>query len=99
LEYGKYIEGILMIILKHVEHKIKDKKELEGLLSHLVKTTSRIDGVEFKDIYFPKEKDEFVLMLDCTNEDNYLKWRRICPPPPDANDWYEVLLLRDEHFT
>jgi hypothetical protein len=99
LKYGKYIEGIYMIILKHVEHKIKDNKELEGLLSHLGETTSRIEGVELKEIYFPKDKNEFVLMLDCTSEDKYLEWREICPPPPGANDWYEVLLARDEHFT
>lgn len=88
-----------MIILKHVEHKIKDLEELEKLLTHLKDTTSRIDGVELKDIYFPKDKNEFVLMLDCTNEDKYLEWREICPPPPGANDWYEILLTRDEHFT
>jgi hypothetical protein len=88
-----------LIILKHVEHKIKDKNELERLLSHLGETTSRIDGVELKDIYFPKDKDEFVLLLECIGEDKYLEWREICPPPTGANDWYEVLLLRDEHFT
>jgi hypothetical protein len=98
LEYGIYVEGILMIILKHVEYKIKDRKELGVLLSHLGKTTSKIEGVELKDIYFPKDKDEFILLLECIDEDEYLKWREICPPPPGANDWYEVLLLRDEHF-
>ena len=88
-----------MIILKHVEHKIKNKKELVGLHSHLGETTSRIDGVELKDIYFPKDKDEFVLLLECLGEDKYLEWREICPPPTGVNDWYEVLLTRDEHFT
>ncbi len=88
-----------MIILKHVESKIKDTIELEKLLSHLKETTSKVDGVILKDIYFPKDKDEFILILECVNEDKYLEWREICPPPPDADDWYEVLLMRDEHFS
>lgn len=87
-----------MIILKHVEYKIKDSEELENLLSHLRETTSRVDGVEFKDIYFPKGKGEFILAMDCINEDKYLEWRDICPPPPGAKDWYEVLLSNDEYF-
>lgn len=62
-----------MIILKHVEYKIKDSGELERLLSHFRETTSRVDGVEFKDIYFLKGRDEFVLTMDCINEDKYLE--------------------------
>jgi len=87
-----------MIILKHVEYKIKDLRELENLLIHLRETTSKIDGIEFKDIYFPKGKDEFVLVMQCVSEDKYLEWREICPPPPGIKDWYEVLLIKDEHF-
>ncbi len=88
-----------MIILKHVEHQIEDFDEFENLLSHVRKTTSKVDGVEFKDIYFPKGKDEFILAMDCTNEDKYLEWRDICPPPLGAKDWYEVLLSKDEYFS
>ncbi len=88
-----------MLILKHVEYRIKTYTELENLLRHLEETTSRIDGVEFKDIYFPQGKDEFLLVLDCLNEQRYLEWRAICPPPPGAKDWYEVLLLKDEYFS
>jgi len=87
-----------MTILKHVEYKIKDKQELENLLDHIKKTTAMIDGIEFKDIYFPKDKDEFVLVLDCESEEKYLEWRDICPPPPGAKDWYEVLLTKQEQF-
>jgi hypothetical protein len=87
-----------MLILKHVEYKIKDKQELGKLLDHLNKTTSMIDGVYFKDIYFLKDKDEFVLVLDCDSEDKYLEWRDICPPPPGAKDWYEVLLTKKDQF-
>ncbi len=87
-----------MIILKHVEYKIKDLSELERLLNHLRETTSKVNGVEFKDIYFPKGKDESILVMMCVSEDKYLKWRDIWPPPPGANDWYEVLLTKDEHF-
>ena len=88
-----------MIILKHVEYKIKNSSELESLLSHLRKTTAKIEGVGFKEIYFPKDKDEFILVMDCISEDKYLEWRDICPPPQGAKDWYEVLLSKEEHFS
>ncbi len=87
-----------MIILKHVGYKIKGSDELGSLLNHLEETTSKIDGVSLKDIYFPKNKDEFILVLDCKSEDKYLEWRDICPPPSGADDWYEVLLTREEQF-
>jgi hypothetical protein len=88
-----------MIILKHVEYIIQDKEELKSLLKHLEETISKVDGVELKDIYFPKGKNEFVLELDCANEEKYLEWREICPPPTGAKDWYEVLLTTNEHFS
>jgi hypothetical protein len=88
-----------MIILKHVEYGIKDFRELKGLLSHLRKTTLKVDGVELKDIYFPKGKDEFILVMECITEEKYLEWRAICPPPLGAKDWYEVMLLEDERFS
>ncbi|NIN51952.1 MAG: hypothetical protein GTN80_06510 [Nitrososphaeria archaeon] len=87
-----------MIILKHVKYKIRNSSELENLLNHLRKTTSKVDGVKFKDIYFLKDKDEFILVMDCSNEEKYLEWRDICPPPRGAKDWYEILLSKDEHF-
>jgi hypothetical protein len=87
-----------MMILKHVEYKIKDTSELENLLNHLKETTSKINGVKLKDVYFPKGKDEFVLVMECISEDKYLEWRKICPPPSGAHDWYEVLLSKDERF-
>jgi hypothetical protein len=88
-----------MLILKHVEHEIKDVTELNGLLAHLKKTTSEIDGVALTNIYFNKGKKEFILFLECESEEKYLEWREICPPPSGANDWYEILLTGDEHFT
>lgn len=88
-----------MLILKHVEYQIPDTAHLEGLLAHLRETTSQIDGVNFEDIYFPKGKSEFVLFLDCKSENEYLEWREICPPPPGAKDWHEVLLTTNEHFS
>lgn len=88
-----------MIIFKHVEYIIQDLRELERLLNHLRETASKVDGVEFKDIYFPKGKGEFTLMMMCASEDKYLEWRDICPPPIGAKDWYEVLLTKDEHFS
>jgi hypothetical protein len=77
-----------MIILKHVEHGAR-----------ALKTASEVDSVEFKDIYFPKGKDECILVMECVNEEKYLEWRAICPLPPDAKDWYEVMLLEDERFS
>jgi hypothetical protein len=88
-----------MIILKHVEYKIKDMSELEGLLKHLDETTSKVQGITLQEICFPRGKEEFVLILDCTTENRYQEWREICPPPPGANDWYEVFLTKDEYFT
>ncbi len=87
-----------MIVLKHVEFEIKDNSELDGLLNHLHLTTSKIEGIEFKQIYFNNGKKEFVLFLDCKNEDKYHKWRTICPPPPGAKDWHETYLTREEYL-
>lgn len=72
--------------------------ELERLLNHLDATTSKVPGITLQDILFPEDKAEFVLVLDCTSEERYLDWREICPPPPGAHDWYEVLLTKDERF-
>lgn len=88
-----------MLILKHVEYEIKDRTQLENLLAHIIKTTSQVEGILFKDIYFIKDKKEFVLFLECESEEKYLEWREICPPPPGAKDWYEILLTKDEYFS
>jgi hypothetical protein len=87
-----------LIVLKHVTHQIGDRAELKILEEHLFETTRRIGGVDLIDIYFPRGKNEFILMLDCIDEDRYLEWREICPPPPGADDWYEIWLSRDERF-
>jgi hypothetical protein len=87
-----------MIVLKHVEHKIRDPSELESLVSHLEETTSKVPGVTLQDIWFPMDRDEFVLLLDCTAEDRYLEWRDVCPPPQGARDWYEVFVTKHEYF-
>jgi hypothetical protein len=87
-----------MIILKHVEHKLQSIDKLQGLRKHLDQTTSQIAGITLVDIWFPKDKNEFVLVLDCASEKKYLEWREICPPPAGAKDWYEILLTREEHF-
>ena len=90
--------GCNMLILKHVEYEIKDRNQLEDLLAHVRKTASQIGGVAFKDIYFVKGKKEFVLFFECASEQKYLEWREICPPPPGARDWHEILLFKDEYF-
>jgi hypothetical protein len=86
-----------MLILKHVEYEIENTEQLEELEGHLRNTTEEVDCVSYQDIYFVKEKKEFILFLECESEEEYLKWRKICPPPPGAIDWYEVLLNRDEY--
>jgi hypothetical protein len=88
-----------MLILKHVEYEIVDSAQLKGLLAHLKDTTSQVAGVTFKDIYFAKDKKEFVLFLECDSEDKYLEWRKICPPPPGAKDWYQTLLNKEEYLS
>lgn len=87
-----------MIILKHVEHTIENPSELESLWNHLDHTISKVPGVTLQDIWFPRAKEEFVLVVDCTTEDRYLEWREICPPPSGARDWYEVFLTKEEYF-
>ncbi len=88
-----------MLVLKHVEFEIKDEAQLKSLLAHLHETTSRIEGITFKDIYFLKNKAAFVLFLECEHEADYLRWREICPPPPGAKDWYEILLTKEEQLS
>ncbi len=87
-----------MLVLKHVKYRIEDVGQLENLLKHLGQTTAQVDGVVLRDIYFTDDGKEFVLFLECTGEESYLEWREICPPPPGAEDWHEVLLSRDEFF-
>jgi hypothetical protein len=87
-----------VLILKHVEYEIKDNLQLENLLAHIRKTTSQVEGILFKNIYFVKVEKEFVLFLECESEEKYLEWREICPPPSGAKDWYEILLTKDEYF-
>ena len=64
-----------MIILKHVEHRIQDRMELDELMKHVDKTTSSVPGVTLSRICFPQGKDEFVLILECATEESYLKCR------------------------
>ncbi len=85
-----------MLVLKHVEYEIPNKTQLTNLLNRIRKTTSEIDGISFNNIYFRKDKKEFIIFLQCDSEKKYLKWREICPPPPGANDWYEILISKDE---
>jgi hypothetical protein len=87
-----------VIILKHVEYNLRNSDELTKLLSHLDKTTAQVEGLILTEIYFPKNKSEFILMMDCSSEEQYIKWREICPPPTGANDWYEVLYTKKERF-
>jgi len=87
-----------MMILKHVEYNTRDLSGLAMLLNHVMETALKIDGVDFRDIYFPENKNEFVLVMRCDSEDKYLEWRKTCPPPPGMKDWHEVLLTKSEHF-
>jgi hypothetical protein len=41
-------------------------------LHHLKETTSQVDGVGFKNLYFVKGKKEFVLFLECESEGKYI---------------------------
>ncbi|MHA2281236.1 MAG: hypothetical protein ACXAC5_10320 [Promethearchaeota archaeon] len=87
-----------MLVLKHVEYEISDNTQLQTLTDHLNKTTDQIDGIKLIDIYFPKNKKEFVLFLECEEEAVYHDWRKICPPPDGANDWFEIFLTKEENF-
>lgn len=87
-----------MLILKHVEFDVRSRDQLNNLLSHIEETASQVDGIIFKNIYFVKDKKEFVLFMESKDEQKYHEWRKICPPPPGASDWYEVFQTRDELF-
>lgn len=87
-----------MLILKHVGFEVKSRVQLDNLLAHIGETVSQVEGVGFKNIYFVKGKKEFVLFLECEDEQKYHEWREICPPPPGADDWHEVFLTQDEFF-
>ncbi len=87
-----------MLILKHVEYEIFDGAQLKMLTDHLNKTTNQIGGINIVDIYFPKNKKEFVLFLECEDEKAYHEWRKICPPPDGANNWFEIFLTKEENF-
>jgi hypothetical protein len=84
--------------LKHVEYEIPDNNQLKMLIDHLNETTTEIAGIEFRNIFFPRNKKEFVLFLECEEEKAYLEWRKICPPPDGANDWFEIFLTKEENF-
>lgn len=88
-----------MLILKHVGFEIPDNDQLNHLIAHIQKTTSQIGGIKFNDILFPKNKKEFVLFLECENEEIYHRWRKICPPPPGAEDWYEAFISKEDKFS
>ena len=87
-----------MIILKHVEYGFEDMNQVDRLVEHLRETTSQVEGLKFRDIWFPKGKKEFALVIECDSEDRYNEWRNICPPPQGAKDWYEVFLTKFEKW-
>jgi hypothetical protein len=41
-------------------------------MTHIQEITSQIEGITYKDIYFVKDKKEFVLFLECEGEQTYL---------------------------
>ena len=87
-----------MIILQHIEHRLANTDELIKLQIRLMEMTSKVRGVTLLDIYFPTEKDEVVIALDCESEEKYLEWRKICPPPDGAYNGYEVWMTKAEKF-
>ena len=87
-----------MLVLKHVEYEISDSTQLKMLTDHLNKTTTQIDSIEFINVSFPKNKMEFVLFLGCEEEKAYQAWRKICPFPDGAHDWFEIFLTKEENF-
>ncbi len=88
-----------MLILKHVAFEMKSAVQVDNLLAHIEETTSQVEGVTFNGIYFVKDQSEFVLFLESDSENKYLEWREICPPPPGAKDWYEILLTKEEQLS
>ncbi len=85
-----------MIFLKHVEHKLNHFDDLQSILSHVGETAAKVAGVRLRDMFILRERDEFILVMECPDEDSYKEWRELCPPPPGAKDWVEIAHLPEE---
>jgi hypothetical protein len=85
-----------MIFLKHVQHKLGSRDDLQSILAHIRETAKKVPGVRLRDFFILQERDEFILVMDCLNETAYQEWRDLCPPPPGAKDWVEPAILAED---
>jgi len=82
-----------VIFLKHVQHKLENRDDLQSILTHIRETAKKVPGVSLRDFFILQERDEFILVMDCPNAKAYNEWRNLCPPPPGAKDWVELAIL------
>lgn len=85
-----------MIFLKHVQHKLDNRDDLQSILAHVRETATKVPGVRLRDLFILQERDEFMLVMEGPNEAAYQEWRKLCPPPPGARDWVESAILAEE---
>ena len=85
-----------MIFLKHVQHKLDNRDDLRSILAHILETAKKVPGVRLRDLFILRERDEFILVMDCPDEKAYQEWRDLCPPPPGAKDWVESAILAED---
>lgn len=88
-----------MIFLKYVQHKLSGRSELESILAHVRATAAQVRGVRLRECFVLQERDEFILVIECSDEAAYREWRGLCPPPPGARDWVEAAVLAEEYGT
>jgi hypothetical protein len=85
-----------MVFLKHVEHRLRTPDEARTIRSHVAETAAQVPGVSLRDFYVLRERDEFILVMECPDEAAYQAWRELCPPPSGATDWVESAILASE---
>jgi hypothetical protein len=85
-----------MIFLKHVQHRLSGRSELDSILAHVRETAAQVRGVRLRECFVLQGRDEFILVMECPDEAAYQKWRELCPPPPGARDWVETAVLAEE---
>ena len=85
-----------MIFLKHVQHKLGNRDELESIHAHVRKTAAEVPGVRLRYFFILQDHDEFILVMECPDEKAYQEWYDLCPPPPGASAREELAVLAED---
>jgi hypothetical protein len=85
-----------MIFLKHVCYKVVSREELRSIVDHVQETASRVRGVRMRDLFILSDRDEFIVVMECSDQPAYQRWRDLCPPPPGSVDWVDSAIPAGE---